>query len=81
VNKTARRPRRRRSRATWGWLGLVAAALLVAGLGYLELRTSRVQEGALAPAFVLQAGGGGHVDVGNYLGRRPVVLLFYMSYQ
>lgn len=80
MNKTARRPRRRRSHATW-WLGLAAAVLLVAGLGYVELRTSRVQEGAPAPAFVLQAGGGGHVDIGSYLGRRPVVLLFYMSYQ
>lgn len=81
MNKTARRPRKRRSRARWVWLGLAAVALVVAGVGYVELRASRVQEGAAAPPFVLQAGGGGHVDIASYLGRRPVILMFDMSYR
>ena len=80
MNKIALRQRSgRRPHAVWPWL--VAAGLLLAGFGYFEVATSRFRGGAPAPGFVLEASSGGHVDLGRYLGRQPVVLLFYMSYQ
>lgn len=36
-----------------------------------------VKEGDKAPAFSLPSGGGGVVSLGDFLGKRPVVLFFY----
>lgn len=37
-------------------------------------------EGDLAPQFVLESHDGRQVALADYLGRKPVVLLFYMTY-
>jgi len=36
-----------------------------------------VKEGDRAPAFSLQSGGGGDVSIGDFLGKRPIVIFFY----
>jgi len=61
----------------------VLGLLLAAGISYLGWSSggSRVAtEGAPAPPFVLPDQQGRPVDFAQYLGRKPVVLVFYMTY-
>jgi len=56
----------------------VALGLLVlAGAWYLD---RPVPEGEPAPRFVLQDSTGRELSLADYLGRGPVVLVFYMTY-
>ncbi len=78
-----RRRRRRRSLR----LGLAVTAalglLVLAGARYLDWRSALggpVHEGEAAPRFVLQDATGRQIFLADYLGRRPVVLVFYMTY-
>ena len=45
-----------------------------------KLGWTAVAEGDLAPPFVLPAHDGREVALADYLGRKPVVLVFYMTY-
>lgn len=73
--RVRRRPRR-----------LIAAgvlAVLAVGVGYLGWRygwSGAATEGEPAPPFVLESHDGRQVALADYLGRKPVVLLFYMTY-
>jgi len=75
-----------RGRARYWTLGVAVLAVLGADLGLRVARmrqwvTTMVREGDPAPAFTLADARGQQVDLGDYLGRKPVVLVFYMSYQ
>jgi hypothetical protein len=75
---TARRQRRKQR-----LLVLAAVGLLVGGIaGYLgwTLGWTAVAEGDPAPPFVLPDHQGGQVVLADYLGKTPVVLVFYMTY-
>jgi len=50
---------------------------VLAGAWYLD---RPVHEGEAAPRFVLQDSTGRQIFLADYLGRRPVVLVFYMTY-
>lgn len=74
---------RRRHRRKRGLLMLAAVSLLVATiLGYLgwNLGWTAAAEGGPAPPFVLPDHQGRQVALADYLGRKPVVLVFYMTY-
>jgi hypothetical protein len=72
---------RRRTRR-WLWaLGVLLA--VSAGVGYLTWNYGWAgvpNVGEPAPAFVLEDSEGRPVDLADDLGRRPVVLVFYMTY-
>ncbi len=79
AGRRLRVPRRwRRRLRNVAWVGLV----MVAGVLYLGLRYGwhgeRLAEPA--PSFVLQDDQGRSVSLDTYLGRRPIVLVFYMGY-
>lgn len=63
-------------------VGAVLAVLLSAGVGYLgwNLGWTAATEGDPAPPFVLPDHQGRQVALADYLGRKPVVLVFYMTY-
>ena len=72
--------RRRRKR---GLLVSAVLALLVAAVvGYLgwTLGWTAAAEGDPAPSFILPDQQGRQVSLADYLGRKPVVLVFYMTY-
>ena len=72
-------PRRwRRRLLTVVWVGLVVfAGVLYLGWRY-GWRGERLADPA--PAFVLQDHQGRSVALAEYLGRQPIVLIFYMGY-
>lgn len=73
-----RQQRRKRRLLMLAALGLVVAA----GVGYLgwNLGWTAAAEGDPAPPFVLPDHQGRQVALADYLGRKPVVLVFYMTY-
>ena len=74
---------KRRHRRTQRLLALATLGLLVGGIvSYLgwTLGWTPVAEGDPAPPFVLPDHQGGQVALADYLGRKPVVLVFYMTY-
>jgi hypothetical protein len=57
--------------------------LLGGGITYLAWTygwAGAVTEGEPAPVFVLQDADGHSVNLADYLGRKPVLLVFYMTY-
>lgn len=73
-----RRQRRKRRLLVLAALGLLVAAV-VSYLGW-NLGWTAAAEGDPAPPFVLPDQEGRQVSLADYLGRRPVVLVFYMQY-
>jgi len=73
-----RRQRRKRRLLMLAALGLLVAAVV----GYLgwNLGWTPAAEGDPAPPFVLPDHQGRQVALADYLGRKPVVLVFYMTY-
>jgi hypothetical protein len=63
-------------------VGAVLAVLVSAGVGYLgwNLGWTAAAEGDPAPSFVLPDHQGRQVALADYLGRKPVLLVFYMTY-
>ena len=67
------------------WLPSILVVLVMSGVGwwsweqYSGQQQSRAAEGARAPAFTLPSSTGSPVALGSYLGRQPVVLIFYMG--
>ena len=76
--EAGRRQRRKRRLLVLATLGLLVAA----GVGYLgwNLGQTAAAEGDPAPPFVLPDHQGRQVALADYLGRKPVVLVFYMTY-
>jgi len=69
---------RRRSRWLWASIGAVG---LAAGFGYLAWTyapTAAVRQSA--PFFTLEASDGRQVSLGDVVGRKPLLLVFYMTY-
>lgn len=80
ARKSPARLRRRARRWLWG-LGVALA--VSAGVGYLAWNygwEGIAGVGVRAPAFVLEDGEGRPVDLSDYIGRKPVLLAFYMTY-
>lgn len=66
-------------------LGVVAGIglIVLAGAWSLDWGSGLgggVQEGDPAPPFVLEDSAGRHVALADYLGRKPIVFVFYMTY-
>jgi len=76
--EAGRRQRRKRRLLVLATLGLLVAT----GVGYLgwNLGWTAAAEGDPAPPFVLPDHQGRQVALADYLGRKPVVLVFYMTY-
>lgn len=72
------RRRVRRWLCTLGGVALVGA--LVGYLAWSYGWGGVASVGDRAPSFTLEDGDGRPVNVGEYLGRKPVVLAFYMTY-
>lgn len=82
-NATRRSSTRQRRRARrWLWtLGLILIG--AASVGYLTWNYGWAGVpgvGDQAPAFVLEDSAGQPANLGDYLGRKPVLLAFYMTY-
>lgn len=63
--------------------GVIAVALfggIVTYLGWNYGWSGAAGEGDAAPPFVLPSQDGRQVALADYLGRKPVVLFFYMTY-
>ena len=78
----ARRPGRVRRRRM-GWALGVLGLLLVIGVTYLGWNYGwggAASVGDPAPPFVLQDQQGRQVNLADSLGRKPIVLLFYMTH-
>jgi hypothetical protein len=82
------RTRFRRHQWRWyqrHWLLSILVVLVVSGAGwwsweqYSGQQQRRAAEGARAPAFTLPSHTGSAVALASYLGRQPVVLIFYMG--
>ena len=74
------RRRVRKLRRHRGLLTLGALALVIGGgVGYLAW-SGATAPGRPAPPFVLPDSQGRPVALANYLGRKPIVLIFYMSH-
>lgn len=76
---------RRKSRRGRKWLTMIAALGLPLGFGVAYLGwtygwTNATAKGYPAPPFVLPDHVGRPVALADYLGRKPVVLVFYMMY-
>lgn len=82
--RIARNSRRRLRRLARRWAWAFAVVVVVAGgIGYLAWTYGWggvAGVGDRAPAFVLEEGEGRTVSLEDYLGRQPVVLVFYMTY-
>jgi hypothetical protein len=77
IRRDVRRRQRRKRRL------LVVAGLLVAAIvGYIgwNLGWTAAAEGDPAPLFVLPDHQGRQVALADHLGRKPVLLVFYMTY-
>jgi hypothetical protein len=69
------------------WLLSIIVVLVVSGVGWWSWdqhgqggqQQRRAAEGARAPAFTLPSSTGSPVALASYLGRQPVVLIFYMG--
>jgi len=64
------------------WVGSIVL-LLGGGITYLAWNygwAGTVTVGQPAPAFTLQDSDGHSVNLADYLGRKPVLLVFYMTY-
>ena len=69
------------------WLWSLIVVVVVSGVGWWSWerhshggpQQGRAAEGARAPAFTLPSSTGRPVALGSYLGRQPVVLIFYMG--
>ena len=73
--------RRRRGRRRWALAAL--GLLLVTGVTYLGWNYGwggAASVGDPAPPFVLQDQQGGQVALADSLGRKPIVLVFYMTH-
>ena len=73
--------RRRRGRTRWALAAL--GLLLVIGVTYLGWNYGwggAASVGDPAPPFVLQDHQGRQVALADYLGRKPIVLAFYMTH-
>ena len=71
---------RRRSRWLWASIGAVG---LAAGFGYLAWTYGWAPTAAVrqsAPFFTLEASDGRQVSLGDVVGRKPLLLVFYMTY-
>lgn len=82
--RPARNSRRwlRRLARRWAW-AFAVVIVLGGGIGYLASTYGWggvTGIGERAPAFVLEDGEGRTVNLGDYLGRQPLVLVFYMTY-
>jgi hypothetical protein len=78
-----RRDVRWRKRRNWRLLVVAGLGLLVVAIvGYLgwNLGWTAAAEGDPAPLFVLPDHQGRQVALADYLGRKPVLLVFYMTY-
>ena len=77
-----RRPARRQRWKRRLVVGAVLGLFVAGGVGYLgwSLGWTAAAEGDPAPPFVLPDHQGRQVALADYLGRRPVVLVFYMTY-
>jgi len=78
-----RSPTRLRRRARrWLW-ALSVVLVMSAGVGYLARNygwEGVAGVGDRAPGFVVEDSEGRAVDLSDYIGRKPVVLAFYMTY-
>ena len=89
MSRRSSRGRRARSRPGWQWWAwvLAAAALVIAAVvGILDyaprlFRQAPVAPGDKAPTFVLESSGGERVNIADYLGREPVLLIFFPGYR
>ena len=68
------------------WLVRMLVVVVVSGVGWWLFwayqggqQPSHATEGTRAPAFTLPSSTGSPVALGSYLGRQPVVLIFYMG--
>ena len=71
---------RRRSRWLWASIGAVG---LAAGFGYLAWTYGGAPTAAVGqrgPSFRLEASDGRQVTLDDVVGRKPLVLVFYMTY-
>ena len=78
-----RRRQGRRSFRLGLWVIAVVGLLVLAGAWYLDSRSALgrpSREGDPAPPFVLRDSEGRQVALADYLGRKPVLLVFYMTY-
>lgn len=78
-------PRRTRwSRGSGLWVAGLVVLLVVGGASYLDWRSGLIggaaREGDPAPPFVLRDSEDRQVSLADYLGRRPILLVFYMTY-
>lgn len=85
MSKAGRRRREERTRRRRQRWALVSSLLLVAAgaLAYLGWTYGWGGVAAVnqpASAFVLEASDGRQVSLADYLGRKPVLLVFYMTY-
>ena len=66
------------------WAAGLVGLLVVGGASYLDWRFGLIaraaREGDPAPRFVLRDSEGRQVALADYLGRRPILLVFYMTY-
>lgn len=79
----ARKPGRLQRRGRRLLAGVVAIALLGGGVTYLGWNYGwggAAGAGDVAPPFVLSSQDGRPVALADYLGQKPVALLFYMTY-
>jgi cytochrome oxidase Cu insertion factor (SCO1/SenC/PrrC family) len=86
---TVLRPRRDPRRTRWSrwsrlWVAGLVGLLVVGGASYLDWRSGLIgaaaREGDPAPPFVLRDSEGRQVSLADYLGQRPILLVFYMTY-
>lgn len=82
--RLAKNAPRRRSRRTRHWPWALAVVVVFGGvIAYLASTygwSGVTGVGDRAPGFVLDDAQGRAVDLDDYLGRQPVVLVFYMTY-
>jgi hypothetical protein len=77
---TSRRVRGWRRRLIAGGAFAAVLAGLAASLALNYGWSDAAREGDTAPAFALDDHGGRRVSLADYLGKKPVVLVFYMTY-